>query len=59
MASMEKMSSGNVDGDTAFVSKCNHDYNYVCGAYSKYCVASAVPMCVNYIDYGINATPSF
>ena len=29
MASMEKMSSGNVDHDTAFVSNCDHNYNYM------------------------------
>ena len=55
MASMEKMSSGNVDRDTAFASNCNHNYNYVYGTYSKYCVASAIQMCMYYIDYGINA----
>ena len=55
MASMEKMSSGNVDCDTAFVSNSDHDYNYVYGAYSKYCVAIAVPIYVYYIDYAINA----
>ena len=29
MASMENMSSGNVDRDTACVSNCDHYYNYM------------------------------
>ena len=55
MANMEKMCSENVNHDTACVSNCDHNYNYIYGAYSKYCVAIAIPMYMYYIDYAINA----
>ena len=51
MASREKMSSGNAD--TAFVSNCDHDYNYMARIKSISCV---VLQCINVLhsDYGIN-----
>ena len=42
MASGEKISSGNAD--TAFVSNCVHDYNYMARIPAKYCV---VFQCLN------------